>query len=211
SQALWGSCAGRGRLYQTVIAFTSPPAYACNCPSRKIPCKHALALLLQWSDGLVPVGEPPPFATTWLARQTARISEPAKAQRQPGELADPAAALKRAAAPAERVAAGLDELDQWLCDQVRSGIASLDRAGYGHFDAMAPRMVDAQAPGLARLPRSIPVEFASVGWPSRVLEQLGALHLLVQAHRRLDERPADLAATVRARIGYPVSKSDVLA
>jgi hypothetical protein len=139
------------------------------------------------------------------------MSEPAKAQRQPGELADPAAALKRAAARAERVAAGLDELDQWLCDQVRSGIASLDRAGYGHFDAMAARMVDAQAPGIAGMLRSIPVEFASVGWPSRVLEQLGALHLLVQAHRRLDELPADLAATVRARIGYPVSKSDVLA
>ncbi|MFZ1114858.1 MAG: SWIM zinc finger family protein, partial [Propionibacteriaceae bacterium] len=119
SRALWGSCAGRGRRYQTVVALTSPPAYACNCPSRKMPCKHALALLLQWSDGLVPVGELPPFAATWLARQTARVSEPARAQRQPGELADPAAALKRAAARAERVAAGLDELDQWLCDQVR--------------------------------------------------------------------------------------------
>ena len=73
SQALWGSCAGGGRLYQTVVALASPPAYACSCPSRKIPCKHALALLLQWSDGLVPVGEPPPFAAAWLARQTARI------------------------------------------------------------------------------------------------------------------------------------------
>jgi hypothetical protein len=210
SLALWGSCAGRGRLYQTVVALASPPAYACNCPSRKIPCKHALALLLQWSDGLVPTGEPPPFVAAWLARKTAHTSEPAKAQRQPGELVDPAAALKRAAARAERVAAGLDELDQWLCDQIRGGIAGLDRAGYGHFDTMAARMVDAQAPGIAGMLRSIPVEFASVGWPSRVLEQLGALHLLIQAHRRLDELPTDLAATVRARIGYPVSKSDVL-
>ena len=66
-------------------------------------------------------------------------------------------------------------------------------------------------PGVAGMLRSIPAEFASVGWPSRVLEQLGALHLLVQAHRRLDELPADLAATVRARIGYPVAKSEVLA
>jgi hypothetical protein len=98
------------------------------------------------------------------------------------------------------VAAGLDELDQWLCDQVRGGIAGLDRAGYGHFDAVAARMVDAQAPGIAGMLRSIPVEFARVGWPSRVLEQLGALHLLIQAHRRLDELPADLTATVRARI-----------
>jgi hypothetical protein len=59
--------------------------------------------------------------------------------------------------------------------------------------------------------RSIPAEFASAGWPSRVLEQLGALHLLIQAHRRLDDLPGDLAATVRARIGYSVSKSEVLA
>jgi hypothetical protein len=137
--------------------------------------------------------------------------EPATTSRQPGELADPAAAAKRAAARAERVAAGLDELDQWLCDQIRGGIAGLERAGYAHFDTMAARMVDAQAPGIAGMLRAMPAEFASVGWPSRVLEQLGALHLLVQAHGRLAELPADLAATVRARIGYSVSKSEVLA
>jgi hypothetical protein len=214
SKVLWGSCAGGGgRLYQTVVDLDSSPAYACSCPSRKVPCKHALALLLQWSDGLVPTGEPPPFAAAWLSARAVREAQPesANAGRQPGELADPAAAAKRAAARAERVAAGLDELDQWLCDQIRGGIAGLERAGYAHFDKMAARLVDAQAPGVAGMLRSIPAEFASVGWPSRVLEQLGALHLLVQAHRRLDELPADLAATVRARIGYSVSKSEVLA
>ena len=64
---------------------------------------------------------------------------------------------------------------------------------------------------VAGMLRSIPAEFASVGWPSRVLEQLGALHLLIQAHRRLEELPADLASTVRARIGYPIGKAEVLA
>jgi hypothetical protein len=212
SEALWGTCPGRDRRYQTVVALASPPAYACSCPSRKIPCKHALALLLQWSDGLVPLGEPPPFVATWLAGSPLQHAESAKkGRRQPGDLADPAAAAKRAAARAERVAAGLDELDQWLRDQVRGGIAGLDRAGYSHFDTMAARMVDAQAPGIAGMLRSIPGEFASVGWPSRVLEQLGALHLLIRAHRRIAELPADLAATVRSRVGYPVSKSDVLA
>ena len=214
SKVLWGSCAGGGgRLYQTVVDLDSSPAYACSCPSRKVPCKHALALLLQWSDGLVPAGEPPPFAAAWLSARAVREAQPesANAGRQPGELADPAAASKRAAARAERVAAGLDELDQWLCDQIRGGIAGLERAGYAHFDKMAARLVDAQAPGVAGMLRSIPAEFGSVGWPSRVIEQLGALHLLVQAHRRLDELPADLAATVRARLGYSVSKSEVLA
>jgi hypothetical protein len=214
SRGLWGSSAGgRGQLYRTVVELSSPPAYTCSCPSRKIPCKHALALLLQWSDGLLPASQPPPFAAGWMGARAARkakLGPAAGTTRKPGELADPVAAAKRAAARAERVTAGLDELDQWLCDQIRGGIAGLERVGYAHFDTMAARMVDAQAPGVAGMLRAIPAEFATVGWPSRVLEQLGALHLLVQAHRRLDELPADLAATIRTRIGYSVSKSEVL-
>ncbi len=211
--SIWGWCTGGTRPYQVVLDLAPPPAYACSCPSRKVPCKHVLALLLQWSAGKVPPGEQPEFARAWLGARAARRGEPAPpvAGRQTGELVDPAAAAKRASARAERVANGLDELDQWLCDQIRGGIAGLERAGYAHFDKMAARMVDAQAPGVAGMLRSIPAEFASSGWPSRVLEQLGALHLLVQAHRGLDRLPADLAATVRSRIGYSVGKAEVLA
>jgi hypothetical protein len=126
-------------------------------------------------------------------------------------LADPAAAAKRAADRVARVSAGLDELDRWLCDQVRVGLSGMERAGYAHVDRMAARMVDAQAPGVANLLRSIPVELVGAEWPGRVLSQLGSLHLLVEAHRGLTSLPADLAATVRSRIGYPVSKNQVLA
>ena len=115
------------------------------------------------------------------------------------------------AARAERVAAGLDELDQWLRDQVRTGIAELGRSGYGPLDRMAARMVDAQAPGVAGMLRGLPGELAGEGWPGRLLEELGALHLLVAAPRRIEELPPDLAATVRSRVGYPVRKADVLA
>jgi SWIM zinc finger len=214
ANAVWGLCSGSAREpYQTVVDLDSAPAYGCSCPSRKRPCKHALALLLRWADGYVPAAARPDFAAAWLRGRAAGEGQSGSPPqtRRPGELADPLAAAKRAAARAERVANGLDELDQWLCDQVRGGIAGLERAGYAHFDRMAARMVDAQAPGVAGMLRSIPAEFAVVGWPGRVLEQLGALHLLVQAHRRLEELPADLAATVRARIGYSISKSDVLA
>ncbi len=117
----------------------------------------------------------------------------------------------RAEARAERVAAGLDELDQWLRDQVRTGIADLGRGGYQPLDRMAARMVDAQAPGVAGMLRALPGELAGEGWPGRLLEQLGALHLLISAHRRIDDLPSDLAATVRTRVGYPVRKADVLA
>ena len=44
-----------------------------------------------------------------------------------------------------------------------------------------------------------------------MLDQLAALHLLVQAHRQLDRLDPELAATVRSRVGYPIGKDEVLA
>ena len=121
------------------------------------------------------------------------------------------AAAKRAAERRLRVSDGLADLDRWLRDQVTGGLAGVDRAGYAHFDRMAARMVDAQAPGVAGLLRAIPGQLSGDGWPARLLDRLAALHLLIQAHQRLDSLPVGLAATVRSRVGYPVSKADVLA
>ncbi len=209
--AVWGRCQGSGRQpYETTVDLSSTPAYACTCPSRKFPCKHALALLLLWSAGRAPEAELPTYAQSWLSARTARADGPGP-RRPPGALADPEAAAKRAAARVERVESGLEELHRWLCDQVRGGLAGLERAGYPHFESIAARMIDAQAPGVASLLRAIPGELAGDGWPARVLDQLAGLHLLVEAHRRRDGLDAELAATVRSRVGYPVAKDEVLA
>ena len=110
-----------------------------------------------------------------------------------------------------RVDAGLAELDRWLADQVRTGLAGLPKLGYAHLDAIAARMVDAQAPGVAGILRGVPGELGYADWPDRVLHTFAGLHLLSRAHRRIDELPDDLAATVRSRIGYSTAKADVLA
>src|SRR3712207_2952649 len=48
---LWGRCQGSGKTpYQVSVDLTGP-AFRCSCPSRKFPCKHALALMLLWVDG----------------------------------------------------------------------------------------------------------------------------------------------------------------
>lgn len=129
----------------------------------------------------------------------------------PRRLADPVAAARRAAVRSERVAGGLDELEQWLHDQLRNGLAGLERAGYAPFDRLAARMVDAQAPGIAALLRSLSRLFTMPDWPARLLEECAGLYLLIQAHRNLDELDEPLAATVRSRIGYRVSKAEVMA
>jgi Mg-chelatase subunit ChlD len=68
---VWGLCAGSGkRPYQTVVDLTGP-AYKCSCPSRKFPCKHALALLLNWANGVVPEQGPAAGQTPATSRNPA--------------------------------------------------------------------------------------------------------------------------------------------
>ena len=210
--AVWGECRGSAAApYRTVVDL-SGPAYRCSCPSRKFPCKHVLALLLLWADGTVrdDPGGPPDWAGTWLAARAARAS-PA----QPGETAepkDPRAAARRAEQRETRVAAGLAELDRWLCDQARQGLAASQKHGYAHWDDIAARMVDAQAPGLAERLRALAaVPHSGAGWDGRLLEEYALLRLLVVAGRRQAELPAPLRATVRSRIGFSLRQADVLA
>ena len=44
-RAAWGDCQGSA-LYHTAVALPEL-AFHCSCPSRKFPCKHALALLFE--------------------------------------------------------------------------------------------------------------------------------------------------------------------
>ena len=205
---LWGLCAGSGKSpYQTVVDL-SGPAYQCSCPSRKFPCKHALALLIAWAAGDVPdAREPADFAASWKAGRKTR----AKAASQPRGEKDEKAA-RRAEQRATRVGSGLEELELWLCDQVRTGLSGAAGAGYRHTQAVAARMVDAQASGVAGTLRRISALPATgEGWPGRLLAEYGQLHLLARAYAGLDTLPGDLAAVVRSRVGFPVPREDVLA
>jgi hypothetical protein len=106
------------------------------------------------------------------------------------------------------VEAGLSELDRWLADQVRQGLAGAARAAYGHWDQMAARLVDAQAPGAAGAVRGL---VGVANQPDKLLAELSLIRLLIAGYDRRDELPADLLATVRSRVGFPVSTEDVLA
>jgi len=213
---VWGSCRGSGSTPYLTAVDLAGPAFSCTCPSRKFPCKHALGLLLLWSDGGVPDAPvPPERVVTWLAARQAASRRAASrgASAEPAAPADPGAARERAERRDHRMLDGLAELDQWLHDQVRSGLAGTDRAGYGPFDPLAARMVDAQLPGVAStLRRLAGVAVSGDGWPARLLEDYALLHLLARAAPAgLDGDDSELAATVRAHLGVPVSRQEVLA
>ncbi len=211
-RAAWGRCQGSAATpYETVVAADRPSTTSCSCPSRNRPCKHAVGLADLAADGQIALTDEPDWVAGIVGRRPFTQVTPGDATSTgPREgLVDPEAAVRRAEARRDKVAAGLAELQLWLGDQVRTGLAGLPRAGYGHFDAIAARMVDAQAPGVAATLRALPADLVTADWPGRALHALGGLHLLARAHQQLDDLPEELAATVRSRVGYPVSKETV--
>jgi hypothetical protein len=218
ADAVWGLCKGSGaNPYQTIVDLAAP-ACKCSCPSRKLPCKHGLALLLLWSEGAVPdAPSPAGYAQSWLAGRHGKLLSRTDSgdspvspdpSRAPSPGAD-AAAAKRAAERAERVSGGLAELTEWLRDQVRVGLAGSAGATP---ESAAARMVDAQAKGVAGTLRGLAgIQASGDDWPARLLREYAMLHLLARAHERLDTLAPGLAATVRSRIGYTTGRQEVLA
>ena len=209
--ALWGLARGSGSTpYQTAIDVAGT-AYRCSCPSRKVPCKHALALMLlhAGSPDAVPEAEAPPWVREWLESRRER-AERSAARGEARGAPDAEAQARRAAQRAGRVEQGLAELERWLSDLVRSGVAAAPSRSYAYWDAAAARLVDAQAPRLARRVRELAgAALARDEWTERLVGDLGRLALLVDAARHLDELPPDLASEVRSQLGFTVATEDV--
>ncbi|MFB4309102.1 SWIM zinc finger family protein [Actinomadura sp. GTD37] len=206
-EAVWGECQGSGKSVYRACADLAGPAFRCSCPSRKFPCKHALALLLLWSDAAVDAGPRPAWAAEWVEERRERAD---RADRRRASAAAKTRDPKTAERRERRVDDGLAELDQWLRDQVAHGLAAAEKAPYRLWDDAARRLVDAQAGALAGQVRGLAAIPRRPGWPGRLLAEYALLRLLVRAHQRRDELPAGLRDTVRSRVGFTVPQEEVL-
>ncbi len=209
--AIWGECQGSGKNpYQTRIDPLEP-AFKCSCPSRKFPCKHGLGLflLLQSDAGAFTGDTPPAWVTEWLEGRIKRTE--AKETKKAEVAADPKAGEKRIAARAKKVSAGLEELSVWLRDLVRTGLSSVQNKPYSFWDGMGARLIDAQAPGLARMVRELAgIASSGEGWAGRLLERLAKIHLLCEAYSRIELLPETVQADVRTAIGFTQSQDELL-
>ena len=87
---------------------------------------------------------------------------------------------------------------------MRQGFNTLGAKSGNLWDEQARRMIDAQAPGVARRLRQIDeMALAGDGWQIELLDRLARIHLLVEAFRRRADAAPEVAADVRATIGFP--------
>jgi hypothetical protein len=213
-RAIWGECKGSGkRPYQTRVDF-SDMASKCSCPSRKFPCKHVLGLLLLTanSPSNAPTADEPDWVTEWLDKRASNTEKKAERQEKKKKAAaDPKAQEKRLAKRNKNILGGLDQLDAWMEDLMRSGLARVETEGPGVWEAQARRLIDAQASGIAGLIQDIGGEVgAGTGWPRRVLDGLGQVALLSKAYRNIKSLSPEFAADVRTHVGIALSQEEVL-
>src|SRR5262249_14325325 len=155
--------------YQTQIDLTEP-AFRCSCPSRKFPCKHGLGLflLLATQPAAFKEKRPPDWVVEWVASRAKRAQQRVEKQEkvEGGEkTVDAAAQAKRAASRDAKVTTGLQELEVWLRDIARGGLAAVQSQPPKFWERTVARLVDAQAPGVARLVREMAgIPASGEGW-----------------------------------------------
>jgi hypothetical protein len=213
AQALWGECQGSA-LYQVRVELASLTTQ-CSCPSRKLPCKHSLGLLMlaATEKSALPLAEPPEWVASWLAkRQVNSVRQQERREKKAATDTPSADQRKTAEKRLATVSKGLDGLDLWLNDLVRQGLASVQTQSASFWERQAARLRDAQAPSLdTRVRRLAAIPNASANWPEKLLAELGKLALLTHAFRLEDQLSPQMREEVRLLIGWNLNQEEVSA
>ncbi|MBN9385645.1 MAG: SWIM zinc finger family protein [Chitinophagaceae bacterium] len=211
TRALWGECQGSGsKPYQTQIDLTNL-AFKCSCPSRKFPCKHGLGLLLLSArqPALFQQTEEPAWVSEWLNKRIEKEEKKIE-KKEAAAPVDEAAQAKRQQARQQKVADGITELLLWIKDQVRSGIHIAPAKTPAWWENMARRMVDAQAPGLAGMIRTLGnTNFFREGWQSEYIDQLLRIYLVSEGYQRLDQLDPGLKDDINSHIGFTINQEEL--
>jgi hypothetical protein len=209
---IWGECQGSGSNPYRVVADTSEIGSKCTCPSRKFPCKHALALMWMFVEdgGAFQTAEIPAWVHDWMGRRrrgggaapATMSSEPKRMAVTEEETAKPvdpasearrkAAALKRAQETRSSVLAGLDEMERWITDQLRTGVTGFLNEPSERCRRIAARLVDAKAGALASRIDEMPSRLLGLPTDERLdaaIMELGKLVLLARAWRAAPNDP----------------------
>jgi hypothetical protein len=202
-RVVWGECQGSGANPYQVRVDLGDGACKCSCPSRKLPCKHALGLLMMFAGSSVPAASVPAFVEEWLSGRAQRAEAKAARAASPAAAPDPQAQARRVEKREGRIESGLAQLETWLADMVSQGLAAARTQPPQYWSQMGARLVDAQAPGLARRVRDLgDLAVSGAEWQSDLLVGIARLQLLIDAYRRLDRLPPGLAAEVRTIVGW---------
>lgn len=212
---VWGECQGSGANPYRTVFDTANHSYKCTCPSRKFPCKHVLALMWMFADDPSPFqpGAVPDWVSDWLGRRRTTGSKPAASADKsavgksldearvetPEKPTDPKAEARRQAAAEKRAKdtetalfAATEDLQQWISDQLRTGLAGFLDDMTDRCRSIAARLVDGKAQALAGRLDELPAKLMPLNAEERLetaLLELGKIVILTKAWRKNPSDP----------------------
>jgi len=221
---MWGLCAGSGANPYKVAVDLSDNGSKCTCPSRKHPCKHGIALMWMKVQGSATFASAatPEWVEEWLARRRGPPVNRGEAGKDAGDVGgdaapeDPKAIAKREAAAAKRLAesdaaitAAFDALEQWISDQLRTGLSAFVDDATARCRRIASRMVDGKAPTLAGRIDEMPSRLLRVPAGDRIRIAVDEMARLVLLSRGFRADPRDPA--IRRSVASAENKDVMLA
>lgn len=205
---LWGECKGSGSTpYRTQIDL-SEPAFKCSCPSRKFPCKHGIGLFLIYVTTINKfVDAPPPgWVLQWFESRKKKSEN--TTEKKPVNAKTQA---KRVADRESKITAGLAETELWLRDIIRNGLSSLDNQPASFWERAISRMIDAQAPGIARMIRKAAnIPLIDENSQIRLLEKLSKIYLAIEGYKNINDLTPATQADIKSVIGWTVNQDELL-
>jgi len=198
-------------VFHVVALDTTHHKLFCTCPFFPKPCAHALALATLFQregTSIFPeTSAPPAWLDSLLSGRSAGI---ARTGIDPEKRA--AQQQKTRFERLERARNGFDDLEAWLSDTVRRGLATVVSEEPAAFEQLAARAADASMTGLSRnlrLLSNIPPN--TPDWTTQVTDALAQVYLSVRAFRKRDLLPEALLYDLQNFIGISIKKEEVLA
>lgn len=214
--AIWGECKGSGKKPYFVQMDLKNPAFKCSCPARKFPCKHSVAIALLFvrgGDGFM-MEAPPETVKNWIESRTKRF-EKTEAKELEKEAVEQVKLTEERKAKTldsriKNIQDGLPELETWLLDTMREGIASIEKNAHQICEDIATRMSDAKMKGMATRIREIPLMIGSSdNWIEKVTARLGEIYLFINAFRQYENLPENLQDELKQTAGINLKKDEI--
>lgn len=145
-QLLFGDCKGSGAEdYRPSADFSDPdkPVYRCTCPSRQFPCKHSLALLYAYAQGMKFVEKEVPIDITEKRAKVQQRAEKKKEESDKPRQVNVSALKKKIQIQLE----GLNLLESFVNDLVRAGLGTLNSKSARQVEEQARQLGNAYLPG----------------------------------------------------------------
>ncbi|MGI9161272.1 MAG: hypothetical protein ACR2K1_16120, partial [Saprospiraceae bacterium] len=193
-------------LAHRILIQSDPPQFHCSCPVRQRPCLHALALA-DWYNRAGAAAFPPADQLPEWASALSKAGRFAAVQPADGSAVERRA--QRLFERLERAEEGLSDLENWLEDLARRGLATTLGESAAPFAHIATRMADASLPGLARLFRNLDAdEFSDLA--DLAADALGACYLAIRSFQKRESLPPALVFDLQAFLGISLKKEEAL-